>query len=79
MSMWERVQKLARAYSAVNKMGDELLAVSEENMALRGERDRARDAAVALEQENALLAGASPVCAICAQVVVPVPMRGEAR
>ena len=81
--MWDRIQRLelelAQAMKALNRMGDELLAVSMECMELRDQRDRARAIAVALEQENALLSGASPVCAVCAGVVVNVSVRGEAR
>ena len=77
MSQWDRIQRLelenARLLSSLNRATDEVLQLRALNHALRGEnaalldeRDRARDIAVALEQEVAALD------------VVYVPVIGEA-
>lgn len=65
----------------VRQLRASLLALQDQAAAavqeLEAQRDLARRVAVRLEQENHALAGA--VCAICAGVIVPVPVIGEAR
>lgn len=80
MSGWDRIQRLesdlAQLHARILRMDNLNLVLLDENRALEQSRDLARRVAMRLEQENAALGGS--VCAVCAGVIVPVPVWGDA-
>lgn len=81
MSAWDRIQRLesdmAQLRARLLRVDNLNVILLEENHKLEESRDLARRVAMRLEQENHALAG--QVCAVCAGVIVPVPVWGEAR
>lgn len=77
MTHWDRIQamqlELAQKDAQIRRLIDDL---EERVTELTASRDLARRVAMRLEQENAALGGS--VCALCSQVLVPVPVIGEA-
>lgn len=84
MPQWDKVQRMqleqqqleARFRAEVDTLSEQLRVLREARAALVESRDLARSVAMRLEQENAALGGS--VCAVCAQVLVPVPVIGDA-
>lgn len=77
---WDRTQRLelelAQLRARVLRVDNLNMILLEENHRLEESRDLARRVAMRLEQENHALAG--QVCAVCAGVIVPVPVWGDA-
>lgn len=84
MTAWDRVQRqdleIRELHVRVDALTRNILALQQEAAGtideLIGQRDLARRVAMRLEEENALLASASPVCAVCLSVVTPVQVKG---
>lgn len=76
---WDRTNRLesdlAQLRARLLRADNLNLLLMDENRALEQSRDLARRVAMRLEQENAALGGG--VCAVCAGVIVPVPVWGE--
>jgi hypothetical protein len=69
--------QLMQQRANVDALSDEVEQLRARIVELRESRDLARRVAMRLEEENHALAGG--VCALCNQVLVPVPVVGEAR
>jgi hypothetical protein len=79
---WDRIHRMeleaARLRADIDAVEAQVADLRAERARLIESRDLARRVAMRLEEENHLLASASPVCAICQGVVTPVRVKGTA-